>query len=89
MNETNEFSDSNNGTELKCSLCKEPMLTDEEMAQKVIDGSQYFFHSQKCFSIYKRMEQFYGKNIKNFIENKQMVYDRILDKPIPTSDEIE
>ncbi|HJT85269.1 MAG TPA: hypothetical protein VJ697_12385 [Nitrososphaeraceae archaeon] len=89
MNENNGISNSNNGREFKCSLCKESLLKDEEMTQKVVDGSQYFFHSQKCFSVYKRMEHFYGKNIKNFIENKQMVYDTSYDKAIPTSEEIE
>ncbi|HJT85792.1 MAG TPA: HAMP domain-containing sensor histidine kinase [Nitrososphaeraceae archaeon] len=89
MSENNGFSNSKTGTALECSLCKEPMLKDEEMTQKVVDGSQYFFHSQKCFSIYKRMEHFYGKNIKNFIENKQFVHDTMWDKAIPTSEEIE
>ncbi|HZL23838.1 MAG TPA: hypothetical protein VFC05_10970, partial [Nitrososphaeraceae archaeon] len=69
MNEDSAFSNSNNGTELKCSLCEEPLRTekDEEMTKEVIDGSTYFFHTQKCFNVYKRLEQFYGKNIKNFI----------------------
>jgi signal transduction histidine kinase len=73
-------------------LCKEPLFTekDEEMTQEVIDGSKYFFHTQKCFNVYKRLEQFYGKNIKNFIENKQFfVFDTFWDKAIPTSDEIQ
>jgi signal transduction histidine kinase len=40
--------------------------------------------------VYKRLEQFYGKNIKNFIENKQFfVFDTFWDKAIPTSDEIQ
>ena len=41
MNKTNGFPNPNNGTELKCSLCKEPLYTekDEEMTQEVIDGS--------------------------------------------------
>ncbi len=88
MNE-NRVSNSNNGTELKCSLCKEPLFTeqDEETAQEVIDGSKYYFHTQKCFKVYKRLENFYGKNIKNFIENKQFVFDTFWDKAIPTSDE--
>ncbi|HEU5171998.1 MAG TPA: HAMP domain-containing sensor histidine kinase [Nitrososphaeraceae archaeon] len=91
MNENSGFSNSNNGTELKCSLCKEPLFTekDEEMTQEVIDGSKYVFHTQKCFNVYKRLEQFYGKNIKNFIENKQFVFDTFWDKAIPTSDEIQ
>jgi signal transduction histidine kinase len=92
MNENSGFSNSSNGTELKCSLCKEPLFTekDEEMTQEVIDGSKYFFHTQKCFNVYKRLEQFYGKNIKNFIENKQFfVFDTFWDKAIPTSDEIQ
>ncbi|HEX2406660.1 MAG TPA: HAMP domain-containing sensor histidine kinase [Nitrososphaeraceae archaeon] len=91
MNENNGFSNSNNGTELKCSLCKELLFTekDEEMTQEVIDGSKYVFHTQKCFNMYKRLEQFYGKNIKDFIENKQFVFDTFWDKAIPTSDEIQ
>jgi signal transduction histidine kinase len=93
MNENNGFSNySNKGTELKCSLCKEPLFTekDEEMTQEVIDGSKYFFHTQKCFNVFKRLESFYGKNIKNFIENKQFfVFDTFWDKAIPTSDEIQ
>ena len=91
MNEDSDFSNSNNGTELKCSLCKEPLYTekDEEMTQEVIDGSIYFFHTHKCFSLYKRLEEFYGKNIKNFIGNKQFVFDTFWDKAIPTSDEIQ
>ena len=91
MNEDRGFSNSNNGTELKCSLCKEPLYTekDEEMTQEVIDGSKYFFHTQKCFNIYKRLEDFYGKNIKNFIGNTQFVFDTFWDKAIPTPDEIQ
>ena len=91
MNKTNGFPNPNNGTELKCSLCKEPLYTekDEEMTQEVIDGSIYFFHTHKCFSLYKRLEEFYGKNIKNFIGNKQFVFDTFWDKAIPTSDEIQ
>ncbi len=83
MNKTNGFPNPNNGTELKCSLCKEPLYTekDEEMTQEVIDGSIYFFHTHKCFSLYKRLEEFYGKNIKNFIGNKQFVFDTFWLKP--------
>ncbi|HJS65463.1 MAG TPA: HAMP domain-containing sensor histidine kinase [Nitrososphaeraceae archaeon] len=91
MNENRGFSNSSNGTELKCSLCKEPLYTekDEEMTQEVIDGSKYFFHTQKCYSIYNRLKNFYGKNIKNFIEYKQFVFDTFWDKAIPTSNEIQ
>ena len=93
MNEdSGVFSNSNNGTELKCSLCKEPLYTEkdhEEMTQEVIDGSKYFFHTHKCFSLYKRLEEFYGKNIKNFIGNNQFIFDTFWDKAIPTSDEIQ
>jgi two-component system, OmpR family, sensor histidine kinase VicK len=91
MNENRGFSNSNNVTELKCSLCKEPLYTekDEEMTQEVIDGSKHFFHTQKCFNIYKRLEDFYGKNIKNFIGNTQFVFDTFWDKAIPTPDEIQ
>jgi signal transduction histidine kinase len=59
------------------------------MTQEVIDGSKYFFHTQKCFDIYKRLKNFYGKNIKNFIEYKQFVFDTFWDKAIPTSNEIQ
>ena len=91
MNEDSGFPNSNNGTELKCSLCKEPLYTekDEERTQEEIDGSIYFFHTHKCFNMYKRLEDFYGKNIKNFIGNKQFVFDTFWDKAIPTSDEIQ
>ena len=91
MNENIEFSNSNKETELKCSLCKEHLRTekDEEITKEVIDGSKYFFHGQKCFSRYKRLEDFYGKNIKNFIGNTQFVFDTFWDKAIPTSDEIQ
>jgi two-component system, OmpR family, sensor histidine kinase VicK len=91
MNENRGFSNSNNVTELKCSLCKEPFYIekDEEMTQEVIDGSKHFFHTQKCFNIYKRLEDFYGKNIKNFIGNTQFVFDTFWDKAIPTPDEIQ
>ena len=91
MKENNGISNSNNGIELKCSLCKEPIYTekDEEMTQEVIDGSKYFFHTQKCFNIYKRLEDFYGKNLKNFIGNTQFVFDTFWDKAIPTPDEIQ
>ncbi len=91
MNENIDFSNSNKETELKCFLCKEPLLTenDEEIIQEVIDGSLYFFHTHKCFNVYKRLEDFYGKNIKNFIGNKQFVFDTFWDKAIPTSKEIQ
>jgi YHS domain-containing protein len=85
-----DSSNSTKETELKCSLCKEPFFTekDEVMTKGVIDGSTYFFHTQKCFNVYKRLPHFYGKNIKNFIGNKQFVFDTFWDKVIPTSDEI-
>ena len=91
MNENSGFSNSNNGTELKCSLCKESLSTenDEEIIKEVIDDSIYFFHTPKCFNVYKRLEDFYGKNIKNFIGNKQFVLDTFWDKALPTSDEIQ
>ena len=91
MNEDSAFSNSNNGTVLKCSLCKEPLSTekDEEMTKEVIDGSTYFFHTQKCFNVYKRLEQFYGKNIKNFIGNTKFVFDTFWEKAIPSPDEIQ
>ncbi len=90
MNENIDFSNSNKETELKCSLYKEPLLTEknEEIIQ-VIDGSLYFFHTHKCFNVYKGLDNFYGKNIKNFIGNKQFVFDSFWDKAIPTSDEIQ
>ena len=90
MNKNIDSSNSTKETELKCSLCKEPFFTekDEEMTKGVIDGSTYFFHTQKCFNVYKRLHHFYGKNIKNFIGNKQFVFDTFWDKAIPTSDEI-
>jgi two-component system, OmpR family, sensor histidine kinase VicK len=85
------FSNSNEETELKCSLCKKSLLTksDEEMTKEIIDGSTYFFHTQKCFNVYKRLHHFYGKNIKNFITSTQFVFDTIWDKDIPTPDEIQ
>jgi hypothetical protein len=45
MNENADFSNSNKETDLKCSLCKEPLRTekDEEIIQEEIDGSIYFF----------------------------------------------
>ena len=91
MNENADFSNSNKETDLKCSLCKEPLRTekDEEIIQEEIDGSIYFFHTHKCFNLYKRLEDFYGKNIKNFIGNTQFVFDTFWDKAIPTSDEIQ
>ena len=86
-----DFSNSNKETELKCSFCNEYLCTEKygEIIQKVIDGSKYFFHAQKCFSRYKRLEHFYGNNIKNFIGNKQFDFDAFWDKALPTSDEIQ
>jgi two-component system, OmpR family, sensor histidine kinase VicK len=91
MIENIDFSNSNEETELECSLCKKSLLTkkDEEMTKEIIDGSTYFFHTQKCFNVYKRLHLFYGKNIKNFIGNKQFVFDTFWDKAIPTPDEIQ
>ena len=72
-------------------MCKEPLHTekDEEMIKEVIDGSTHFFHAHKCFNVYKRLKDFYGKNIKSFIGNTQFVFDTFWDKAIPTSDEIQ
>ena len=91
MIENIDFSNSNEETELKCSLCKKSLLTkrDEEMTKEIIDGSTYFFHTQKCFNVYKRLHHFYGKNIKNFIGNTQFVFDTFWDKAIPNPDEIQ
>ena len=91
MNNNIDYFNSNKEIKIKCSLCKGSLLTekDEEMTQEVIDGSKHFFHTQKCFNIYKRLEDFYGKNIKNFIGNTQFVFDTFWDKAIPTSDEIQ
>ena len=91
MNENRGFFNSNNGTELKCSLCKDPLYTEKDDGIiQVIDGSKYFFHTQKCFNVYKRLESFYGKNIKNFIETRQeFVFDTFWDKAIPSPYEIQ
>ncbi|HET8794615.1 MAG TPA: hypothetical protein VFM31_12535 [Nitrososphaeraceae archaeon] len=90
MNENIDLPDFNKENNLKCSLCKKFFIEkDEETIKEVIDGSEYFFHTKKCFNFYKRLENFYGKNIKNFIENKQFVFDTFWDKAIPTIDEIQ
>ena len=60
MNKNIDSSNSTKETELKCSLCKEPFFTekDEEMTKGVIDGSTYFFHTQKCFNVVQEIAPF-------------------------------
>ena len=66
MNENIEFSISHKETELKCSLCKEPLRTekDEGINKEVIDGSKYFFHGQQCFSRTRDWRTFMVKILK-------------------------
>ena len=81
MNENNGFSNSNNGIELKCSLCKELLLTEknEEIIQ-VIDGL-YFFILINVLTYTGDWRTFMLKILKIFLEINNLFFILSVIKP--------
>lgn len=77
--------------EFKCSLCGKSLVNRDsnEIIQQEISGSKYFFDSNQCVMMFKRLDHFYGRNISSFIGNKQIISDPFWNKILPSDDEIQ
>lgn len=82
---------SDNKTEFKCSLCGKSLLNRDsnEIIQEKISGSKYFFDSNQCVMMFKRLDHFYGKNISSFTGNQDIISDPFWNKITPSEDEIQ
>jgi len=82
---------SNNKIEFKCSLCGKSLVNRDsnEIIQEKISGSKYFFDSNQCVMMFKRLDHFYGKNISSFIGNQEIISDPFWNKITPSEDEIQ
>ncbi|MDR4511946.1 MAG: ATP-binding protein [Nitrososphaeraceae archaeon] len=82
---------SNNKIEFKCSLCGKSLVNRDsnEIIQEKISGSKYFFDSNQCVMMFKRLDHFYGKNISSFTGNQDIISDPFWNKITPSEDEIQ
>ena len=86
----NSINTSNNKTEFKCSLCGKSLINRDpnEIIQESISGSKYFFDTNECVTMFKRLDHFYGKNITSFTGNTEIISDPFWNKIAPSYDEI-
>ena len=86
----NSINTSNNKTEFKCSLCGKPLINRDpnEIIQESISGSKYFFDTNECVTMFKRLDHFYGKYITSFTGNTEIISDPFWNKIVPSYDEI-
>src|SRR5574339_257497 len=87
---SNHINTSNNKTEFKCSLCGKSLINRDpnEIIQESISGSKYFFDTNQCVTMFKRLNHFYGKNITSFTGNTEIISDPFWNKVVPSYDEI-
>lgn len=87
---SNHINTSNNRTEFKCSLCGKSLINRDpsEIIQESISGSKYFFDTNQCVTMFKRLDHFYGKNITSFTGNTEIISDPFWNKIAPSYDEI-
>jgi len=87
---SNHINTSNNKSEFKCSLCGKSLINRDpnEIIQESISGSKYFFDTNQCVTMFKRLDHFYGKNITSFTGNTEIISDPFWNKVVPSYDEI-
>jgi len=67
----NEILNSNNpGNTLTCALCGKS-FTENKTLQEKIDGNEYFFNSEECMSMFKKLASLYGDEFKSSVCNDE------------------
>ena len=67
----NEILNSNNpGNTLTCALCGKS-FTENKTLQEKIDGNEYFFNSEECMSMFKKLACLYGDEFKTSVCNDE------------------
>ena len=67
----NEILNSNNpGNTLTCALCGKS-FTENKTLQEKIDGNEYFFNSEECMSMFKKLAGLYGDEFKSSVCNDE------------------
>ena len=67
----NEILNSNNhGNTLTCALCGKSFTENKTLLEK-IDGNEYFFNSEECMSMFKKLAGLYGDEFKSSVCNDE------------------
>ena len=67
----NEILNSNNpGNTLTCALCGKSFTENKTLLEK-IDGNEYFFNSEECMSMFKKLASLYGDEFKSSVCNDE------------------
>ena len=67
----NEILNSNNhGNTLTCALCGKSFTEKKTLLEK-IDGNEYFFNSEECMSMFKKLASLYGDEFKSSVCNDE------------------
>jgi YHS domain-containing protein len=67
----NEILNSNNpGNTLTCALCGKSFTENKTLLEK-IDGNEYFFNSEECMSMFKKLASLYGDEFKTSVCNDE------------------
>jgi YHS domain-containing protein len=66
-----EILNSNNlGNTLTCALCGKSFTENKTLLEK-IDGNEYFFNSEECMSMFKKLASLYGDEFKSSVCNDE------------------
>ncbi len=68
MNET--LNSNNPGNTLTCALCGKSFTENKTLLEK-IDGNEYFFNSEECMSMFKKLASLYGDEFKTSVCNDE------------------
>ena len=68
MNET--LNGNNPGKTLTCALCGKSFTENKTLLEK-IDGNEYFFNSEECMSMFKKLASLYGDEFKTSVCNDE------------------
>jgi YHS domain-containing protein len=67
----NEILNTNNPrNKLTCALCGKS-FTENKTLQEKIDGNEYFFNSEECMSMFKKLASLYGDEFKTSVCNDE------------------
>jgi len=73
-----------------CILCGKPLveLDEDKIIDIKIDGKSYYFDSQTCVNMFKRLKHVYGNKVYDLVGDKQFLIDPFWNKTIPQENEI-
>ena len=73
-----------------CILCGKPLieLDEDKIIDIKIDGKSYYFDSNTCVNMFKRLKHVYGNKVYELVGDKQFLVDPFWNKTIPQENEI-